>query len=100
MDNENIFDLEDTNDLPKEVKSQLRLLGLRQNSMYLLSLFEIKPTLTIDEILVGLKRKYNIQTTRGWISSTIYNLKRRNILKKVDGSKLAYKKIDRSNKKD
>lgn len=92
---ENIFDLEDIGDLPESTVNQLRFLGIRKNTQSLLELFEIKAQLSIDEILVGLKRKYEIQATRGWVSSTIYNLKRRNILKVVDGTKKVYEKVKR-----
>lgn len=94
MSNEtDIFDLTDIEDLPGVVQKELRLLGLRNDTEKMLSLFEIKPQLTVDEILVGLKRKYNIQKTRGWISSTAYNLKRRDILRKADGKIPKYERV-------
>ncbi len=92
-ENENIFDLEDIGDLPESTVKQLRRLGLRKNTQLLLELFEIKSQLSIDEILVGLRRKYDIKATRGWVSSTIYNLKRRDLLKRVDGEKKRYEKV-------
>lgn len=80
-----IFDLEKSDDLPSSVKLNIKGYNakkLSEHSIKLIELFEIKKTLSVDEIIVGLYRKFNIQKTRVWVSTTAYNLIRANILKK------------------
>lgn len=87
------FDLNNLDDLPDEVKKEVSLLGLRKDTERLLSLFDIKNQLTIDEIIVGMSRKYGMNKKRNWVSSTVYNLKRRKTIKEIDGKKKIYEKI-------
>jgi hypothetical protein len=93
MKNE-IFDLDDLNDLPEEVKKHVRPLGLRLCTMRLIDLFELQPQLSIDEIIVGLSRKYKINKSRSWVTSTIYNLKKRNVIRRVPNFNKLYEKVN------
>jgi hypothetical protein len=80
-----IFDLNNLNDLPDDVKKQIAPLGLKKDTEMFISLFDIKEQLTVDEIIVGMMRKYN--------SWTVYNLKCRKIIKEVDDKKKTYEKV-------
>lgn len=84
LNSDKLFDLKNLDDLPEDVKKEVAPLGLRKDTEMLLSLFDIKNQLSIDEIVVGLMRKHGLKKKRSWVSSTIYNLKRRNIIKKID----------------
>jgi hypothetical protein len=88
-----IFDLNNLDDLPEDVRKEVAPLGLRKDTEMLLSLFDIKNQLSIDEIVVGLMRKHGLKKKRSWVSSTIYNLKRREIIKESDGNKKFYEKV-------
>lgn len=90
--NENIFNLENTEDIPLDVLKNLRIIRCREDTGLLLSLFDKKKRLTIDEILVGLYRLNKMQKTRVWVSSTLYNLSRKNLIRKVKDSKYEYEK--------
>jgi len=81
----NIFDLENLNDLSKTTKEQIMPSRLRQNTIKLLALFEIKAHLSIDEIVVGMYRKYKENVKRTWVSSTIFNLKKMGKIKRAEG---------------
>lgn len=77
--NENIFDLSDLTDVPADV---LKEIMTAKSTGLLMSLFNYKERLTIDEIVVGLIRKYNIKIKRIWVTSTMYNLQKRGFIKK------------------
>jgi len=90
-----IFDLSDITDISKKV--ELNLVGLRINkkTKKLLDLFNIKTSLSIDEILVALYRLYRIEETREWVSSTLYNLSRKNLVKKHKIIRGFYERTDK-----
>jgi hypothetical protein len=92
---QHIFDLSDLDDMPNDLKKEVRRLGIRRDTVNLLSLFDIKQHLTIDEIIVGMMRKYGVKKKRLWVSSTIYNLKRREMIKDVEGEKKVYQKCEK-----
>jgi hypothetical protein len=83
--NKKIFDL---TKIDKEVKAQLRLGKDTRTKTHLykmiLSLFEIKKTLTIDEIIIGLFRKYKYVSTRYKIKCYISSYKKFCDLKYID----------------
>lgn len=59
--NINRFDLTNIDDFPKEVKKNICSSNIKNNgslSLSIISLFDDKETLTINEIIVGLYRKY------------------------------------------
>lgn len=93
MSNENIFNLDKIDDIPDNCKKQLKLINIRDDAKKLLDLFDKKQVLTIDEIIVGMYRLYKIEKTRIWVSSTLYNLSRKKLVKKIDGTKGEYEKI-------
>ena len=88
-----IFDLKNLSDIPLELKENLQVSRGRfsEAGRQILSLFDLKNELSLDEILVGMFRKYNVVTTRNCISSNVYNYRRMNLIKMVD--KGVYKKI-------
>ena len=86
----NVFSLDNTDDIPESCVKELRGLNIRDDTKSLLSLFDKKNRLSIDEIIVGLYRLYKLEKTRIWVSSTLYNLSRKNLVKKVEGSKGEY----------
>jgi len=90
-----IFDLSDITDISKKV--ELNLVGLRihKKTKKLLDLFNIKTSLSIDEILVALYRLYRIEETREWVSSTLYNLSRKNLVKKHKIIRGFYERTDK-----
>jgi hypothetical protein len=80
MSAENIFDLENTDDISADYKKSLFVQGIRADSQKLLDLFDKKSTLSIDEIGVAFYRLYNTAKPRSWILSNINNLVRRKLL--------------------
>lgn len=92
MESNDIFNLENTSDLTNDCKKQLKLLNMRDDAKRLLELFDKKSPLSIDEIIVGLYRLYKLEKTRVWVSSTLYNLSRKNLIKKISGIKGEYEK--------
>jgi predicted transcriptional regulator of viral defense system len=90
-----IFDLKNTKDLSIKTLGQLKSARFSKSTSEMISLFEIKKILTIDEILVGIFRLYKIEQTRDWARTTADNLTRRGILKKVNrGQYEIVKKIE------
>jgi hypothetical protein len=86
-----IFSLENRDDLSKEVINNLRLIKAHSKAIQMLELFDIKNELSVDEIIVGLFRKHRVNATREWITSTLYNLRRKNYVKLI--SKGRYRKV-------
>lgn len=78
-----IFDLDDLSDLPKSVRERVFRAIYGANTGNVLSLFKIKHTLTIDEIIVGLYRTASTEKSRAWVNSCVYNLTKRGLLKRV-----------------
>lgn len=91
---EDIFSLENTDSLPEEVKSQIYVNSLKKGSKMLLELFSIKSELSIDEIIVGYYRKFDLIKSRTWVSSNLYNLSKKGMIYKVKGKKGVYKKSE------
>lgn len=88
-----LFNYKDISDFPEECKQQLKPLRVREQTKKLLELFDRKSPLSIDEIIVGFYRLYNINKTRSWVSSSFYNLCKKNLIKKSDIEKCKYEKI-------
>ncbi len=87
-----IFDLAKIDDIPKACADELRLINISKETKLLLNLFEIKNRLSIDQIIVGMYRLHKLEKTRPWVSSTLYNLSRKGLVKKVEGTKGEYEK--------
>ena len=92
---ENIFNLDKIDDLPEAYKKQLKLLNVRDDTRSLLALFDLKDNLSIDEILVGMYRLYKVEKSRVWVSSTLHNLGKKGLIRKIDGTKGKYRKINK-----
>lgn len=68
-----IFEI--TNDLPNEVKSNLVSLEKNRIDNLLIDLLTIaKRPLTLNELIVGLYRKYNVQIDRAKITAKLYRM--------------------------
>lgn len=89
-----IFNLEKIDDLPEKCVKELKLLNIRDDTKQLLALFERKKRLSIDEIIVGLYRLHKLEKTRTWVSATLYNLSRKDLVKKITGTKGEYEKCN------
>ena len=92
---DNLDDLKE--DLKQEVKSQLKKFKknkISKATKEMLSLFDIKNTLSVDEIIIGLARKYGVTKKRNTITSTLHNLTRTGVLKrKMIKNESFYEKI-------
>lgn len=77
-----IFDIKDISDIPAIVANNLTSLRMSSPVKQLISLFKIKNSLTIDEVLVGSFRKHKKTYARSYVSCILYNLYRRGLLKK------------------
>ena len=85
--------------LPQKLKNELQQLKKSNLWEEILSLFEYKEKLTLDEIMVGLYKKYKTIVTRRKISTAITNnIKRKGKLKRVGIA--IYKKIKEDNNND
>lgn len=85
-----IFNLMDLSDLKKETTDELKGIYVNRKDQLILSLFEIKNILSIDEIIVALSRKYKVNVNRGWIVNRLYALKNKKLIFKVKGTKGIY----------
>lgn len=88
----NIFDLTALDDINETLKSELRIASPKDDQV--LSLFEIKNKLTIDEIIVGLFRKYALEKKRAYVTSRLTSLVKKDLIEKVPGEKGTYQLID------
>ena len=95
MSEKDIFDLECSDDISISCLKQLRGKGKYcLGTSELLDLFARKEQLSMDEMIVGLYRLYKVEKTRTWLTSTLYNLIRKNLVKKVKGSKSEFTRGD------
>ena len=90
--NEDIFNLDKIDDIPDGCQKELKLFNIRSDTRQLLGLFERKNRLSIDEIIVGLYRLYKLERTRTWVSATLYNLSKKELVKKIPGTKGEHEK--------
>lgn len=91
------FDTSAVTDLPEEIKKQLRgvpVKGLRPDTAKVLALFDKRPILAIDEIVVALYRIHQMQKSRSWVFSTLSNLQQKKFLKRVDGEVGKWEKVN------
>jgi len=59
-----IFDLNNISDLDKDIVSELKSHKQNKEDSQIISLFKIKDNLNVDEVIVGLARRYNLKKTR------------------------------------
>ena len=71
---ENMFNTANLDDLPQELKNELKKKNLNSGDEKILSLFSEKNELSIDEILIALYRKYKIVQKRTWVSNRLFVL--------------------------
>ena len=64
MYNVAIFDLNNISDLDKDIVSELKSHKQNKEDSQIISLFKIKDNLNVDEVIVGLARRYNLKKTR------------------------------------
>ncbi len=88
---QDIFDINNTNDLPKKLRGKLSIPKantaavknkVQKGTADIISLFELKKELTIDEILVGLYRKYKVEKTKAGVMYTLRVLLKSKFIKK------------------
>lgn len=92
MKEDKIFNLNDLSDIPAEIHDNLKIIKIHEEGKKLLSLFDIKKELSLDEILVGYFRKFGKIKDRAWVSSNLYNWTRSKLITRVPGKKGVYKK--------
>lgn len=81
--------------LPKELQSQLKEKRQTQcKSMILLDLFDVRPELNIDHLLIGMFKMFGKVVSRDWINTQICILKRKGYIKKSE-RKAGYFEITR-----
>ena len=93
-----IFDLTNLDDLSATCKKKL----LSKKAYYytlVYELFKIKETLTVNEIIVGLYRKFNLEKSAMQIRSLINILISRKLVIKVNGSVNVFQKVKCSKEK-
>ena len=97
MNENDIFNLSNTHDLPQEIRSELAVNKRDDFEKNIISLFQIaKSELNIDQIQVGYYRKFNDAKKRNQITTKLYNMARSNhsVIESVDGKKGVYKLKD------
>lgn len=98
--NDNLFDLNNLIDIPKEIKKDL---NSDEYAKRIIELFNIaKRPLSVDEITVGYFRKFNMseedseQKTKRQLNVKLYNMSREKkpLIEAVKGKKGIYKLIE------
>jgi hypothetical protein len=84
MTDEKLFDTKHISDLPSEVREEITPLRIHSTSRSILTLFDIKPVLTANEILVGLSRKFCISKKKSNVTSLMKKLVTNKMVKKID----------------
>jgi hypothetical protein len=87
-----IFYLGNLSSVPDDVKENLLLKNsFREDTKKVMILFDIKRQLNVDEIVIGLYRKYGLTKKRPWVNSTLNNLIRSGFVKRIEYGK--YEKV-------
>ncbi len=90
-----IFNLNNTDDLDADIVSELKKSNATNRSdVMILELFDIKSQLDIDEIIVGLARKFHLKKKRGWVSNRLHALSKIGKISRMKGKKGIYNKIE------
>jgi hypothetical protein len=90
---QNIFNIEDTEDLPEHCKKQIyKKKPKKTKTALIFEMFDIKEQLTANEILVAIYRLHKISVTRDRITRSLHYLIKKNLVKKVSGTHI-YEKI-------
>ena len=91
MDEKDIFSFHDIKDIPDDVRKETKALRRDGDIDLICKLFEIKSPLSLDEILVGLYRKFKIQKERKWLMSAMHRASRSGMVERADGKRGVYK---------
>lgn len=83
--NQDLFDLDNIKDAPEDVKSELKFPKVISTPTQVLELFAIKDTLNVNEIIIGLYRKFKIKKARSTIAIIVTRLRSQGIIKKTKG---------------
>jgi len=90
MNDNELFDTNNISDLGENIVSELKLSKMNSGDQQLMELFSIKPQLTIDQIIIGIFRKFGVEKKRGWVTSRLYSLVKKGKLQKVEGINGSY----------
>jgi hypothetical protein len=82
---QDLFDLDNIKDAPEDVKSELKFPKAVSTPTQILELFAIKDTLSVNEIIIGLYRKFKIKKARSTVALTVTRLRSQGIIKKAKG---------------
>jgi len=83
--------LGDVKNLPDELKNQLQICNLNDEEERILEVFQsLEGYASIDEVMVGLYRKFNIIANRQLITNRLYRMKIKGLLNKIAGKKGIY----------
>jgi len=83
--------LGDIKNLPKELKNQLQICNLNNEEERILEIFELlEGYANIDEVMVGLYKRFNIIANRQLITNRLYRMKIKGLLNKIAGKKGVY----------
>lgn len=94
MEDNKIIDIFDTNnieDLPELSRKRIKLSNFKGNTLKVIDLFELKNTLSVNEVIVSLYRLHKLEKTKGWVHTTLNNLQLKETIKRID--KGLYQKI-------
>lgn len=81
MKNNDIFDLNNLDDIPKDLIGDLKLTSRMDKQI--LALFSLRPTgiLNLSELLVGYFRTYGEEKTRAYMMTACYRMVKKGFLK-------------------
>ena len=79
-----IFNITDLKGIPKSVVSNLRLCRKNETSKNIMELFELKRELNLNEIVIGLYKKFNLEKSRASITVSLTHLVSKKLLLKND----------------
>ncbi len=88
-----LFQLQQIDDLPPEMVDEIKMLALRRHKTTvtkLLSLFQLKNPLTLEEACVGFFRKFGIAKSMKWVSQALSSLKHQKVIYSEKNGKVIY----------
>lgn len=89
---ENIFDLSNLDDLPAKLRTAAEVASKKRIADRLLDLFEMKPILSIGEMLIGFYRLHGIETTKGNLNSALSIMYKRGLIDRDANIKGVYRR--------
>lgn len=91
-----IFNLDDVSDIDEETKSQLKVKGKLTDKI--IELFKLKNTLSLDEVMVALSRKFSLKKKRAYITNSLCILAKKGFIKRIPGRQGVYEIYNQKNK--